>query len=182
MTLKSNSKLHGLGIILSAYMMTACSTTPDDTYNNQLLNNRTIEPLLRVDFECEQQVKQREAALPPNAQPGAYMALANHAKRCIDGIQFNPKHPDNQTAMQFTALAVLNYLKAGELVTAQQTLAEFRQRFPQQDLLLADYTSFVDTATALLQSKSMSKRDVSLLNINPTLRAELARQQHWSAN
>lgn len=179
MASKYNSKLRLLSVFCCSLALAACSATSD--LSNQS-HDAQANKLTRIDFACEQQVKQREQALEDASNEGAYMALANHAERCIDGISFFPKHPDNQTAMHFNALSVLNFIKAGELQSAQKSLKQFRERFPRQDLVLPDYTSFVDTATALLARDGLTDRQLNLLNINPTLKSELARQQYWSSN
>jgi hypothetical protein len=94
-------------------------------------------------------------------------------------MSFHPRHPDNQLAMRLNALAVVNFVKSGDLSSAQSAFDGFKVRFVQQDLVFADYTSFVDTATALLQP-NLSARQVAMLNINPTLKSELARKRQWS--
>ncbi|GBL05407.1 hypothetical protein [Glaciecola sp. KUL10] len=179
MTSKYTSKIKPIAILCCAITLSACSATSG--FSNQQQDEQ-FNQLKRVDFACEQQVKQRESALESGTNLGAYMALANHAERCINGISFFPKHPDNQTAMQFNALSVLNFIKAGELKSAKQSLEQFRKRFPRQDLVMPDYTSFVDTATALLARDGLTERQLNLLNINSTLKSELARQQYWSIN
>jgi len=65
--------------------------------------------------------------------------------------------------------------------SAQQSLKDFRMRFKKQDLVYADFTSFIDTATALLEP-NLSERQLAMLNINPTLRNELTRARNWSLN
>jgi hypothetical protein len=176
---KYRYQLKLMSIFCCSIALSACSATSGLTSTSQ---SDALNELTRIDFACEQQVKQRENALEASSNPGAYMALANHAERCIDGISFFPKHPDNQTAMRFNALSVLNFIKAGEMQEAKQSLSQFRQRFPRQDLVMPDYTSFVDTAIALLARDGLTERQLSLLNINSTLKSELARQQYWSAN
>jgi hypothetical protein len=84
--------------------------------------------------------------------------------------------------MQLNALALVNFIKAGESKLAEHSLAEFRTQFPQQDLLFADYTSFVDTAVALLKYNELSAHQLQVLNINTALRNELKRQNYWLKN
>lgn len=178
MTSNFTSAKKFIAILLGATALSACSVTSSNSGNaGDTANNVT-----RIDFECEQQVKQRESAMISNAQSGTYLALANHAERCISGISFFMNHPDNQTAMKFNALSVLNYLKAGDLSASQQSLDMFKKRFPRQDLVLNDFTSFIDTATVLLKRNDLTPHQISQLNINRNLRSELARQQYWSAN
>ncbi|GAC29375.1 hypothetical protein [Brumicola pallidula] len=145
--------------------------------------NRSIAPSIdRLDAGCHAQVLQRENSVGAAADIGQQIALANSATRCIENKSFFPQHPDNQIAMQLNALAVVNFIKAGESKLAEHSLAEFRSQFPQQDLLFADYTSFVDTAVALLQHDELSAHQFQVLNINTALRNELKRQEYWLKN
>ncbi len=133
----------------------------------------------RMSTECISQVQTQQAAMntPSLSQS---LSLANAAQHCVGNIQYSPKHPDIKTAMQFSALAFVNYVKAGDMQAATNTLAKFRTAFPQQDLLFADYTSFVDTAIVLTKQSEVTSYQLTSLNINPTLRAEIARQRKWS--
>jgi hypothetical protein len=138
--------------------------------------------IARLDEHCYSQVLEREKSVGKSTDLAQQIALAKAATRCIENKSFYPKHPDNQMAMQLNALAVVNYIKAGETEMAQHSLASFRATFVQQDLLFADYTSFVDTAIALLEYEALSAHQLQTLNINSTLRNELKRQQYWRNN
>ena len=133
----------------------------------------------RIDQKCAEQAFAR-AQTKMNAI-GAYIATAENAEICLQDINFSSTHPDNQQAMQLQALAVNSFVKAGDMASAKSSLDTFRQKFPLQDLVYQDFTSFVDTATALLEHRNLSHHQLARLNINPTLRAELQRQQRWSA-
>jgi len=136
----------------------------------------------RLDADCHAQVLRRENSVGASSDIAQQIALANAAVRCIANKSFYPKHPDNQIAMQLNALAVVNFIKAGETQMAENSLVQFRTQFPQQDLLFADYTSFVDTAIALLQHDELSAHQLQILNINAELRNELKRQEYWLKN
>ena len=133
----------------------------------------------RIDSQCLAQVNERERAIRDTSSATQFMALANQSIRCLKEIHFYPKHPDNQEGMRLNALAVVNYVKSGDIQSAQNELTAFKTRFVRQDLVFADYTSFVDTATALLEP-NLSPRQLAMLNINPTLKSELSRTRQWS--
>jgi hypothetical protein len=145
-------------------------------------NQAIARSIDRLDADCHAQVLQRENSVGAAADIGQQIALANAATRCIENKSFFPQHPDNQIAMQLNALALVNFIKAGESKLAEHSLAEFRTQFPQQDLLFADYTSFVDTAVALLKYNELSAHQLQVLNINTALRNELKRQNYWLKN
>jgi outer membrane protein assembly factor BamD (BamD/ComL family) len=177
MNMFSNTQLKHLYIgALACFAAAGCSST-NETRTAPVEQAYSLGQ--RIDNSCSQQVNQREQAVRTSASPAHFMALANQANRCIDNIRFFPTHPDNELGMQLNAIAVVNYVKSGHLEMAQASLDEFRQRFAQQDLVFDDYTSFIDTATALLDSK-LSNRQLAMLNINPTLRSELQRARQWS--
>ena len=135
----------------------------------------------RMNTQCIEQVYAQQSA-QNQADLSQYLALANTAQYCVGDIQYSPQHPDVETAMQFSALAVVNFVKAGDIEAASLGLAEFRAKFPQQDLLFDDYSSFVDTATVLVKQQEITPHQLAYLNINPALRAEITRQRKWSLN
>jgi hypothetical protein len=132
-----------------------------------------------MDTGCIKQVQAQQANIA-NPSLSQSLSLANTALHCVGDIQFSPGHADVKIAMQFSALAFVNYVKAGDMTAAANTIAAFRQKFPQQDLLFADYTSFVDTATVLVEQSELTAYQLTSMNINPTLRDEITRQRKWS--
>lgn len=156
-------------VVLSGCAMTEIGQTPVTEQNFE-----------RIDSACIKQI--RTAQSLPLSNVAQHLSLANSALFCIGDIAYTPQHPDTKTAMQFNALAVMNYIKAGDMQAAQEAFIRFRQTFPQQDLMFADYSSFVDTASVLLAQQQMSAKQLTLLNINPKLRDELNRQRRWAAN
>lgn len=162
-------------LILSSIFLTGCNSTS--------ASNTEVKPILpsfeRLDPKCVAQVKAQQAHLD-TASTGQYLSLANSAQHCIDGQVFSSQHPDLRTAMQFSALAFTNFVKAGDMQSASLTLDRFRKTFGQQDLLFDDFTSFVDTATVLTRQHELSAYELTTLNINPQLRAEIKRARNWS--
>ncbi|WP_371195180.1 hypothetical protein [Glaciecola sp. SC05] len=168
-----------LVLLLSALVMTAgCSMT---TAQAPAQVEEAIAEGQRLSSKCVTQVFEREHAVRTSISAAQFMALANQASACLGDITFYPAHPDNETAMRLNALAVVNYLKSGDIAQAKSSFTHFTRRFAQQDLVFADYTSFLDTATALLEP-NLSSRQLAMLNINPTLRSELNRTREWSLN
>lgn len=141
-----------------------------------VVSNASFE---RLDSTCVEQVLALQQGID-SPSVSQHLSLANSAQHCLQGVQFSSKHPDLQTAMQFNALAVVNYVNAGDIQAAQQALDAFHHRFPQQDLLLGDFSSFVDTATALLRQHELTAFDLTMLNIAPSLRDEINRTRKWT--
>lgn len=165
----------GLTLIMVSILTSACTST-----QSQLTNQLNTTPVFeRMNEQCIESVIHQQSMLE-NANPAQYLSLANTAEHCVGNIAFSPQHPDTQIAMKFSALAIMNLIKAGDIEAASNGLAKFRAIFPQQDLLFDDYSSFVDTATALLKQQDLSSHQLALLNINPKLRGELTRKRQWS--
>jgi hypothetical protein len=77
------------------------------------------------------------------------------------------------------ALSVINFVKGGDIDGAQIALKKTQTKFPNKDLYFADYSSFFDTATALLEQQRLSRHQLAALNISSDLRTEIERHQYW---
>ncbi|MBT1449409.1 hypothetical protein KJ365_00820 [Glaciecola sp. XM2] len=174
--LQQKRLINALAVVSSIFILSGCGAT----LANMPAPVENISPqITRIDNACLSQVTERENAIRDSHSPAQFIALANQSMRCLQGVRFYPNHPDNQQGMQLHALAVVNYVKGGDVETAQKQLDAFKVRFVQQDLVFDDYTSFIDTATALLDP-NLSARQLAMLNINPNLKSELSRVRQWS--
>ena len=177
-----------ISLLAALLLLNGCSSRsteykPAAIGDSQKLTSTNQKPMIvRLESSCHSDVLQRESSVGNSGEAAQQIALAKAASRCIENKNFYPQHPDNQVAMQLNALAIVNYIKAGETQKATNSLSSFRLKFPQQDLLFSDYTSFVDTAIALLKQNDLSTRQLQVLNINVALRDELKRQQYWLRN
>jgi hypothetical protein len=99
--------------------------------------------------------------------------------RCVNGIQFTKGHPDADKALRLMALSVINLVKGGDIEAAHIALKKAQSKFPNKDLYFADYSSFFDTATALLKQDKLTRHQLSALNISSDLRTEIERHQYW---
>ncbi len=161
--------------VTALIVLTGCNAT---NQSNNVLQENTHQ--FSIDSACFAQVEHLEKATNPNASQ--YLMLAETSASCVAGLTFAPSHPDIHKAMQLTALSFVNYVKAGDMQSAANMLTQFRQSFPKQDLLFADYTSFVDTATVLVSQNEITEHHLAMLNINENLRAEMQRKLNWTLN
>lgn len=173
------NRLIGLLVtVIAITILSGCGLTAQP----EVITVDTNVPLFeRMKPQCIEQVQAQQSS-PYQKEASQHLSLASTAQYCFENIQFSPQHPDIQTAMHFSALAVVNYVKAGDILAARKALSQFRTKFPQQDLLFEDYTSFVDTATVLVKQDEVTLNQLAYLNINPALRAEIKRQRRWSLN
>jgi len=77
------------------------------------------------------------------------------------------------------ATATLNFIKSGNVLTANREVARFKRIYPSQDLYFEDYTSFLDTAEVLLSVEPMHSSQLSVLNISRSLKYEIERKYYW---
>ena len=163
-----------IAIVLLIIVVSGCMSS-----NSQVAAPvNTLNNIPRINQDCADQVMARVSNA--SATIGALVAVAENAEACLGTTHFGAQHPDNRLAMQLQAIAVKSYFKAGDIQAATNAFNDFRHKFPMQDLVYDDFTSFVDTTTALLQYKQLTSLELERLNINPVLKAELARQQRWT--
>jgi outer membrane PBP1 activator LpoA protein len=170
-----------LTIILAAAFISACSSTTKNEpklpiSNHSNLNNDYYQP---IDDACEQQAMEMDSFAQQSGQPAQYLASANALLRCVNGISFPKGHPDSDKALRLMAMSVLNLVKGGDIDAANVALRKTQSKFPNKDLYFADYSSFFDTATALLEQQKLSRHQLAALNISADLRAEIERHQYW---
>jgi|TARA_R110000868_G_scaffold160981_3_gene390850 hypothetical protein len=179
-SLATNHALRVLTVTLAAAFISACSSTtksePNLPVSNQYIPNDYYQS---IDAGCEQQAMDMDSFAQQSGQAAQYLASANAMLRCVKGIQFPKGHPDADKALRLMALSVLNLVKGGDIDAAHIALRKTQSKFPNKDLYFADYSSFFDTATALLKQQKLSRQQLAALNISADLRAEIERQQHW---
>ena len=115
--------------------------------------------------------------------PATYHLGAKYALACLDTAPVMTNRIVQVSVMQVHALAIAQFLKAGDISAATQQLRAFKSRFPNQDLLLEGGASFIHTVELAigLVPKEQSASN-SLLNASSSLKSELRRQQYWQVN
>jgi hypothetical protein len=162
--------------------MSACSTIPPNT-KNQDLDRNADKYTRQADAECQdhaQNMANHAESIASNAQ---YLAAAKAMSSCVSNAlqnsAFNPSDEHDVFIMKMMATATLNFIKSGDVNTASREVERFKRNYPNQDLYFADYTSFLDTATALLSLEPLHSSQLSALNISRVLRDEIERKHYW---
>ncbi|PKG97227.1 hypothetical protein [Paraglaciecola sp. MB-3u-78] len=173
-----------LSVMFAAVFISACSSTTKSeanlrVSNNDMHNEMNYDYYQSIDEACEQQAMEMDSFAQQSGQAAQYLASAKAMLRCVNGISFPKGHPDADNALRLMALSVLNLVKGGDIDAAHIALRKTQSKFPNIDLYFADYSSFFDTATALLEQQKLSRHQLAALNISADLRAEIERQQHW---
>ncbi len=161
-------KLTALGAVI--ILSSACSSTKQDVYKSPLAGN------------CEQTALALDSNAQATGSEAQFLSSANTLYQCILEVSFVDISGDNQRLMQLHALSVINFIKGGDITKAKDAFSSFSQNYPNQDLLFADYTSFVDTITVLFEPNLAVKGGLAQLNVNNALRKELKRQAYWAMN
>ena len=167
-------------VILAAAFISACSSTtksePSFRVSNNHINNDYYQ---NIDTACEQQAIEMDSFAQQSGQAAQYLASAKAMLRCVSGIQFPKGHPDADKALRLMALSMINLVKGGDIDAAHIALKKTQSKFPNKDLYFSDYSSFFDTATALLEQQKLSRHQLAALNISSDLRTEIERHQYW---
>ncbi|MFQ3192908.1 MAG: hypothetical protein ACI936_004062 [Paraglaciecola sp.] len=186
MTFSSQTKhaIKVMSVILAAVFISACSSTttsePSLRVSNSAINNHMNNDYYQsIDVACEQQAIEMDGFAQQSGQAAQYLASAKAMLRCVNGIQFPKGHPDSDKGLRLMALSVMNFVKGGDIDGAQIALKKTQSKFPNKDLYFADYSSFFDTAIALLEQQTLSRHQLAALNISIDLRTEIERHQYW---
>jgi hypothetical protein len=85
--------------------------------------------------------------------------------------------------MRAYAVSVLNYVKAGDIVSAKANLETFKKTFDGHDLYLPDGSSFIDTLTLITAVKDKAQpHRMAMMNVSQDLRMEMQRVAFWKRN
>jgi len=180
--LPTKHTLRVMTVILAAAFISGCSSTTKSEPSLPISNNNhyiTNDYYQSIDAGCEQQAMEMDSFAQQSGQAAQFLASANAMLRCVNGIQFPKGHPEADKALRLMALSVINLVKGGDIDAAHTALRKTQSKFPNKDLYFADYSSFFDTATALLEQQKLSRHQLAALNISADLRDEIERQQHW---
>lgn len=165
-----------LFVMLTAIFISACSSTTKSEPHLKVSNNDYYQS---IDATCEQQALEMDSFAQQSGQPAQYLASAKAMLRCVNGIQFPQGHPDADKGLRLMALSVMNLVKGGDIDAAHIALKKAQSKFPNTDLYFSDYSSFFDTATALLNQQKLSRHQLAALNISSNLRTEIERHHYW---
>ena len=170
-----------LTVLFATAFISACSSTTKSEPSLPLISNHYLnhDYYGSIDVACEQQAMEMDRFAQQSGQAAQYLASAKAMLRCVNGIAFTKGHPDAGKALRLMALSVINLVKGGDIDGAHIALKKTQSKFPNKDLYFADYSSFFDTATALLEQQKLSRHQLAALNISSELRTEIERQQYW---
>ncbi len=156
-------------------LLTGCSTSQPYESQPTSYSAFAMDDLLT----CADQAASIETTASSQKMPAQYLSAANQLSACLNEYLLNTPYDESVGVMQLQARVIFNFVKGGNIASAQDALHEFQVQFPYSDLFLPDNTSFVDTASLLLGVAPLQAEDGTMLNVNPVLRSELNRVQYW---
>jgi|GEM_PF-1462006 len=171
--------------LLFVFAISACSTTSKQAQTQPVpANNPSVEQTnADANYRCQSHAKNIALHAETVASTAQYLASAKAMNHCISTALRNSTYNNDQTQqdsiMKMMAVATLNFIKAGDVITATREVERFKRTYPNQDLYFEDYTSFLDTATALLSTDNLGASQMSTLNISRALRDEIERKHYW---
>lgn len=168
--------------LISALVLSACGSTAKNAQNTPLDNKSNLHSNDKAFNQCVLEAENIGQHAEAVASPAQYLTSANAMSFCLSSHSQSVALENSQTQqqrMQAMAVTALNYIKAGDIASANQVIENFKQRYPRKDLYFSDYTSFLDTAAVLVASNSLTANQLSTLNISRALRDEMERKQYW---
>jgi hypothetical protein len=159
----------------------ACSSTSSQVHTAPPLEpqSNTVAFVL-IDQDCYSQAEKIALSAQSSGATAQFLSAGRYMQSCLQ--QPMPATLDksqSKAVMQLMAYVTLNFIQSGDIAAAQKQMRQFEQTFPHQDLYLPDFTSFRDTAKALLNSSLTTSNQLARLNISRELREELERQAYW---
>jgi len=173
LTFKNNrlSKLIFLSIL--ALGLAGCVST--NAQDEQVINS-TIEKY----ESCRADAQMMETSAQQTASTAQYLASARAMDNCVSyAREQRISHLNHQDIMQMMAISTFNYIKGGDVISAEKMIVKFKQQFPRKDLYFANHTSFLDTATALIKANELSIFELNSLNISSVVKSEIERKNYW---
>jgi len=176
--------------LLLIFTLSASSTT-SDSHDNQAASvnqNNTLQAGYiasnETTIKCQTHAKNIASHAEEVASTAQYLAAAKAMDNCVSSAlqnrgYNNDKPTEQDNIMKMMAVATLNFIKAGDVITAAREVEKFKRIYPNQDLYFADYSSFLDTTTALLSIEPLAASQMSSLNISRALRDEIERKHYW---
>ena len=175
----------GVAVLLSGCTVTSdlASYLPDSNEKEPAQQTQPVQkaPDEQAFYQCRDEIVAMDRSAAQNSSLAQYLASANAIGGCLNTVATSHSFITQQQMMQLQALAVLNFLKGGDIGRSRNELASFKRDYHGRDLYFADKSSFIDTFDLLLNDSGQGANQVSL-NVNKTLLDEFKRKQYWASH
>lgn len=168
---------------VAALTLSACNmngtANPLDTAGFREARYQEIEKI-RAFRTCREEALALDAQARVRASAGAYLDSAQVLERCGADLADAAGSVAQDERMRLQALAVVNYVRGGDIDRARRGFESFRAAFPDSDLYFADGASFTATVEVLLgRAEPISFGTFAALNVNDDVQSEMRRLHHW---
>jgi len=170
-------------LALSLFALSACNmnqtTNPLDTAS---FREGRFEQMQKIQgFEsCRDEGLAMDSHARSRGSAGAYLNSAKVLESCTADLGNAASKISLQERMRVSALAIVDYLRGGDMEKARMNFEKFQAVYADQDLYFSDGSSFIATTDALLgRSGPMTYGEFASLNINDQVKSEMRRINHW---
>ena len=175
------------GILLACLLASACGTVVNPSQRVDRLDYQSdrYADMKRLDdyTVCQNQGYQLSQKAETSADIATYLASARALTKCDDLISDKPHLMDSKTQMQARAIAILNFIKGGDVTQARQEFDSFKRDFGDKDLTFQDGTSFLASVSLIIYpSHGDNALHLATSNARPDLKRELRRLNYWGAH
>jgi len=182
-TLPKASRLRAAFLAAPILFLAACNATtgsnPADTAAFRL---ERFDEMQRINgFEqCSQEGLTLDSQARSRGSSGAFLNSARVLEGCIAEVSPSADAVPEEERMRVHALAVVNYLKGGDIAAARRTLDGFKRNYPDRDLYFGNSTSFVQTAEVLLgRTGEFRLGQFASMNVDAAVKREVRRVNYW---
>jgi hypothetical protein len=172
-------------VVLSSILMSACMMQTTTSYEGIGYRETRFAQIsaMRDYRKCRDEALVLDNQARLGSGPARYIASAQLIEKCEAELGPNTSKVANEERMRAYALSIQNYFKGGDMVKARKNLENLKNKFPDNDLYLADGSSFIQTMEVLLSLKPASTSyDLALSNVNEELKSEIKRSNYWNKN
>lgn len=161
---------------------TGSQPAPDSGINYRMARHAEVEAL-RTYQDCHEEALALDRLGRSQASSAKFAASAAVAEGCEADLGMAASALPVDIRMRNTALAVQNYVRAGDVDSGRRMLAAFDGAFPGQDLYLPDGSSFIRTMDLLVgDHDSTDLGPYSRVNGSDEVKSELRRLVYWREN
>ena len=135
---------------------------------------------MREFRKCNEEGKTLDRKAKGSGRSAAFLTSAKILEQCETEIGPGHQNLATEERMQAYGLAIQNYVKGRDVISARNGLKRFKKKFPNKDFYYPDGTSFIQTMETLIGLQDrMSYGQFSSLNVSKTLKSEMRRLHYW---
>ncbi len=188
LSLKKNTVSRMVILGLAGVTLTGCLTTGNpSTKPAEIAEYRQARFQEMTGLQNYQDCRREALQLSDQARvqksPGGYLTSAQVAEKCLVGVAAHEHVVPVDERLRLHSIAVLNYVRAGDIAAANTAFEKLKRAHPEKDLYFADGTSFIKTMEAFLKrTDKQSFGEFVALNVNRDVKREMRRINHWKTN